>query len=127
MKPIGRSAVLAAVLGALWGGEAAAGEAVVVKATASPSGNGAYTISATIAHADTGWKHYADKFEVLAPDGRVLGTRVLYHPHVDEQPFTRSLGNVRIPAGITSVIVRASDNVHKAGKKTFTIKLPGRK
>ena len=127
MKPIGRSAVLAAVLGALWGGEAAAGESVVVKATASPSGNGTYTISATIAHADTGWKHYTDKFEVLAPGGKVLGTRILVHPHVDEQPFTRSLGNVRIPAGITSVIVRASDNVHKAGKKTFTIKLPGRK
>ena len=99
---------------------------VVVKATASSSGNGTYTISATIAHADTGWKHYTNKFEVLAPDGKVLGTRVLYHPHVDEQPFTRSLGNVRVPEGMTSVIVRASDNVHKAGKKTFTVKLPGR-
>lgn len=108
-------------------GNAAAGEAVVVNATASPSPNGTYTIAATIAHADTGWKHYANKFEVLAPDGKILGTRVLYHPHVDEQPFTRSLGNVRVPAGVTSVIVRASDNVHEAGKKTFTVKLPGRK
>lgn len=92
-------------------------------AAASPSPNGTYTISATIAHADTGWKHYADKFEILAPDGRVLGTRVLYHPPVNEPPFTRSLGNVRVPAGVTSVIVRASDNGHKAGKKTFTVKL----
>ena len=109
------------------GGPAWAGEASVLDATAVANSNGTYTISATIAHADTGWKHYADKFEVLASDGAVLGTRVLYHPHVDEQPFTRSLGNVRVPAGVTSVIVRAADNVHKAGKKTFTVKLPGRK
>ena len=52
--------------------------------------------------------------------------RVLYHPHVNEQPFTRSLGNVRVPAGVTSVIVRTLYNVHKAGKKTFTVKLPRR-
>ncbi len=56
----------------------------------------------------------------------MLGTSVLYHPHVNEQPFTRGLSNVKIPAGITSVIVRAWDSVHKAGTKTFTVKLPGR-
>ena len=69
-------------------GPARAGQASVLDATAVANPNGSYTVSATIAHADTGWKHYADKFEVLAPDGTVLGTRVLYHPHVDEQPFT---------------------------------------
>ena len=129
MKRIGRSAVLAAlaiVIGATWAGTAAAGKATVVRATATASGNGAYSFSATVAHADTGWKHYADKFEVLTPDGTVLGKRILVHPHVDEQPFTRDLGNVKIPAGISSVIVRAWDNVHKAGDKTFTVKLPGR-
>ena len=108
------------------GGDAAAGKALVVKATASQTGRDTFSFTATVSHADTGWKHYADKFEVLAPDGTVLGTRVLYHPHVDEQPFTRSLGNVRVPPGVTSVIVRAADNVHKAGKKTFTVKLPRR-
>ena len=114
------------VLGAFWAGDAAAGKASVVKATASKSANGTYSFSATVAHADSGWKHYADRFEILTADGKVLGTRVLYHPHVDEQPFTRGLGNVKIPAGITSVIVRAWDNVHKAGEETFTVKLPGR-
>ncbi len=108
------------------GGPAWAGQASVLGATAVANPNGSYTISTTIAHADTGWKHYADKFDVLAPDGTVLGTRVLYHPHVDEQPFTRSLGNLQAPVGVTTVIVRASDNVHKAGEKTFTVKLPGR-
>jgi hypothetical protein len=132
MKPIFAAVflggfVVSAVFWALiWPLGAEAGEAKVVNATATANGGGSYTFSATIAHADTGWKHYADKFEVLAPDGRVLGTRVLYHPHVNEQPFTRSLGGVQVPAGLTEVIVRASDNVHKAGKATFTVKLPGR-
>ena len=53
-------------------------------------------------------------------------TTVLCHPRVNEQPFTRGLGNVSIPAGITSVIVRAWGNIHKAGEETFTVKLPGR-
>ncbi|MDA1089589.1 MAG: hypothetical protein O3A85_04665 [Proteobacteria bacterium] len=128
MKRIGTFATLAAALvaGLVWPGTAAAGKASVVKATASRSGDGAYSFTATVAHADSGWEHYADKFEVLSPDGKVLGTRVLLHPHENEQPFTRDLGNVRIPAGITSVVVRAWDNVHKAGEQTFTVKLPGR-
>ncbi len=130
MKRCGRPAALLAalgvVIGATWPGVAAAGKASVVKATATKSGNGAYSFSATVRHADTGWKHYANKFEILSPDGKVLGTRVLYHPHVDEQPFTRGSGSVKIPPGINRVIVRAWDNVHKAGEKTFTVKLPGR-
>ena len=129
MKPFSGSAFLGGlVLSALISvSSAQADKARVLKATASANVGGSYTFSATIAHADTGWKHYADKFEVLAPDGTVLGTRILYHPHVDEQPFTRGLGNVQIPAGIAEVIVRAADNVHKAGKVTFTVKLPPRR
>ncbi len=115
------------LLAMVWTPGAAADKARVLKATATANVGGSYTFSATVAHADTGWKHYADKFEILAPDGTVLGTRILYHPHVDEQPFTRGLGNVQIPAGIAEVIVRASDNVHKAGKVTFTVKLPPRR
>jgi hypothetical protein len=53
-----------------------------------------------------------------------LGTRVLYHPHVDEQPFTRSLGGVRIPAEVTSVILRAHDSVHGAGGREVVVELP---
>ncbi|MBC8338440.1 MAG: hypothetical protein H8E39_07095 [Alphaproteobacteria bacterium] len=107
-------------------GEALAGKASVVDAKATSSGNGTYSFSATVSHADTGWDHYANKFEILSPDGKVLGTRVLFHPHVDEQPFTRGLGNVKIPPGINHVTVRAWDTIHKAGTKTFTVKLPGR-
>ena len=86
---------------------AEADKARVLKATANVGGS--YTFLVTVAHADSGWKHYADKCEVLAADGTVLETRILYHPHVDEQPFTCGLGNVQIPAEIAQVIVRASD------------------
>jgi len=44
----------------------------------------------TLSHADTGWEDYADGWRVELEDGTVLGTRVLGHPHVNEQPFTRS-------------------------------------
>jgi len=45
----------------------------------------------------------------------VLATRTLLHPHENEQPFTRSLSGVRIPDGVTEVIVRAHDKVHGYG------------
>ncbi len=63
-------------------------------------------ISVTLAHPDTGWDHYASGWEVLAPDGTKLGYRELTHPHVEEQPFTRSLSGVTIPDGLDHVFIR---------------------
>jgi len=99
---------------------ALAGKADVLAATATKSGD-AWNVSATVAHADEGWNHYANSFQVLAMDGTVIGTRVLVHPHVDEQPFTRSLGGVQIPAGTTQVRVRAGDLVHGYGGKEVVL------
>ena len=45
--------------------------------------------------------------EVLAPDGTVLATRVLFHPHDDEQPFTRDVAEGRVPRGVDRVRIRA--------------------
>ncbi len=61
----------------------------------------------TILHPDTGWDHYADGWEVLDDAGNRLGFRELHHPHVNEQPFTRSLGQVMVPDGTRRVYVRA--------------------
>ena len=66
----------------------------------------------TVRHADAGWDHHADGWTVLTKTGAPLGHRALLHPHDDEQPFTRSLSDVAIPAGTTRVILRAHDNVH---------------
>jgi hypothetical protein len=101
--------------GLLPGSGASAGEADVVEATLTPADDGSFRLDATVRHEDTGWDHYADAFEVLTPDGESLGTRTLLHPHVDEQPFTRSLSGLRIPDGVDEIVVRAHDNVDGHG------------
>jgi hypothetical protein len=77
----------------------------------------------TVAHQDKGWDHYVNKWEVLTPDGDVIATRTLLHPHVHEQPFTRSLSQIIIPAGIKKVVVRAHDSVHGYGGKTLEVEI----
>lgn len=115
---------LGVLLVSLWSVAALAGEADVIAVEAWKEGVDRYSFAVTVRHADEGWKHYADAWDVVAPDGTVLGTRTLYHPHVDEQPFTRSLSGVAVPAGTTEVIVRAHDKVHGHGGKDFRVKLP---
>ena len=115
--------ILGALLLLLWTGAASAGEADVVAVEAAQEGAGTWRFDVTVAHGDEGWDHYADKWEVLAPDGTILGTRVLLHPHVGEQPFTRSLGGVAIPEEIDRVILRAHDSVHGLGGAEITVEL----
>jgi len=88
-----------------------------------PQGGGSYRFDVTLKHDDEGWDHYANKWQVLSPDGEVLGERILLHPHVNEQPFTRSLGGVGIPADVREVDVRAWDTVHDEGE-TMRVKVP---
>jgi hypothetical protein len=101
-----------------------AGEADIVDVEIRMTGKDTFSFDVTVNHADEGWKHYADKWDVVAPDGSVLGTRTLFHPHVDEQPFTRSLSGVKITDSIKEVTVRAHDSVHEYGGKTITLALP---
>lgn len=104
-----------------------ADKADIIDVKARQTGNNTYAFDVTVRHTDEGWKHYADKWEVLSPDGKVLGTRVLLHPHDDEQPFTRSLSGVQIQASIKTVTVKAHDLKHGWGGKTMTIDLPQNK
>ena len=91
------------------------GEPVVVDAGATRKGD-VWHFAVTIAHGDTGWDHYADGWGVYLPDGTELGFRKLLHPHVEEQPFTRSLSGITIPDGVTEVIIRPHDSVDGWGK-----------
>lgn len=102
---------------------AVAGSADVVAVEVLATAPGLYRFDVTVRHPDTGWDHYADKWEVLAPDGRVLGTRILLHPHVEEQPFTRSLDRVRIPGNVRQVVVRAHDNVDGYGNISQSVEI----
>lgn len=87
---------------------------VVEGAVATQSAAG-WSFSVSVRHADTGWDHYADAWTVFAPDGTELGHRPLAHPHVNEQPFTRSQSGIRIPDGTERVIIRAHDSLHGWG------------
>ena len=114
--------ILSAVLGFL-AHPAFAGEADVIAVDVEAAGSGKWRFNVTVRHADTGWDHYANGWEVVGPDGAVLGKRVLAHPHVEEQPFTRS-GLIDIPAGIPEVTVRATDLVHGLGGVEVVVTLP---
>ncbi|MEM6621063.1 MAG: hypothetical protein AAF674_02460 [Pseudomonadota bacterium] len=104
-------------------GSAFAGDVEVLAATAQANGN-SWRFEVTVRHADTGWEHYADAWRIVGPDGTVYGTRTLHHPHVEEQPFTRSLAGVVIPPGVSTVMVQARDSVHGWGAATFSVDLP---
>ena len=106
------------------GGTAMAGAADVIDVAVRKAGAGMYDFDITIASDDRGWEHYADLFEVLAPDGRVLGTRVLLHPHEDEQPFTRDLHGIAIPQDIGRVTLRAHHKPLGYDGATMTVDLP---
>jgi hypothetical protein len=99
-------------------------EADIVNVRVTQTSPGVYRFTVAVVHDDIGWKHYANKWDVVAPDGTVLGTRELLHPHVHEQPFTRSLSGVKIPDGIGRVTLRAHDFVHGYGGKEKMVDLP---
>ena len=102
---------------------AAADPAEIVGAEAIPGADG-WRFDVTLRHADTGWDDYADGWRVEAEDGTVLGTRELLHPHVQEQPFTRSLGGVALPEGTREVWIAASTNVGGWEGERFALTLP---
>lgn len=102
---------------------AAAEPPQVETATATRTGQ-TWRFDVTLLHPDTGWDHYADGWRVLDAAGNELGLRVLYHPHVDEQPFTRSLSGVAIPAGTGQVLVEARCSVDGWSGRPAAVTLP---
>lgn len=82
---------------------------------------GAWDVGVTVRHEDSGWDHYADRWVIVDGEGRELARRVLRHPHVDEQPFTRSLEGVRLPPGLKRFEVRAHCSAHGDGGRAVTV------
>lgn len=95
----------------------------VIEAVKGMQAGNTWRFDVTLSHPDTGWDHYADGWRVLSMDGTVLGTRVLHHPHVNEQPFTRSLSGLKIPADITQVQIEAKDSLDGWDGEVITIDL----
>lgn len=99
-----------------------ASEVVVVDAKADQRDSGWY-FSVTLEHEDSGWDHYADAWRIVDEKGTVLGTRTLLHPHENEQPFTRSLGDVKLPKNVNIVYIEAHDKIHGWSPDKFKLVL----
>ncbi len=95
----------------------------VVAATGSADTDGTYTFAATISSPYDTAEQYADGWRVIGPDGTTYGTRVLTHPHADEQPFTRSLSGIDIPDDVSIVVVQARDLLNGWGGATVEIQV----
>lgn len=92
--------------------------------------DGSWTFSVTVEHEDKGWEDYADGWDVVLPDGSAIKpdpespfTRLLLHPHENEQPFTRSQRGIEIPTGVETVTVRAHDLVDGFGGQEVAVDL----
>lgn len=111
-----------ALLFLLLPGTALADDAVIENVEARASG-GTWSFSVTLSHGDTGWDDYADGWRVVSADGTELGLRTLFHPHVEEQPFTRSLSGVEIPAEMDEVYIEARTNTDGWGAVRYPVSL----
>lgn len=98
----------------------------VIGVEVDPAGENRFHVDATLSSPYDSPSRYADAFRVLGPDGKVLGVRELLHHHANEQPFTRRLSRVEIPAGVERVTVQGRDQEHGYGGQTLSVALPGR-
>jgi hypothetical protein len=98
----------------------------VIAAKVQPRGADTFDFDVTVSSPYDTPLRYADAFRVLHKDGTVYGERVLLHDHATEQPFTRDLQGVKVPAGVRSVVVQARDLKNGWGGKTVEVVLPAR-
>jgi len=89
-----------------------AGEVKIIEADFHQTSSNKWSVNVTLEHDDTGWSHYADNWRVVDMEGNVLGDRVLHHPHVGEQPFTRGLSSINIVEDTKVVYIEAHDKKH---------------
>ena len=120
-----RSIITFAMCGFLmfWSTLLFAGEADVIDVKVVKVDADVYRFSVTVRHEDEGWDHYADRWDILDMEGNNLGSRVLMHPHEDEQPFTRSK-TLSLPMHVEKVRIRAHDKVHGTGGAEIGVIIP---
>ncbi len=82
-----------------------------------------WEVSVTLRHADSGWDHFADWWRITDASGSELARRVLRHPHMNEQPFTRSLQGIEFPPDIRRLVVGAHCKVHGHGGNSVQVDL----
>ncbi len=98
----------------------------VVGAKVTPRGGDHFDFDVTVSSPYDTPQRYADAFRVVGAKGQVYGERKLLHDHAGEQPFTRDLHGVAIPAGVRRVTVEARDQKYGYGGRKLEVALPGR-
>ncbi|MEL7356506.1 MAG: hypothetical protein AAFN40_08075 [Cyanobacteria bacterium J06560_6] len=94
-------------------------EVGVAAVTVAREENTKYQFAVTVKSPDEGCDRYANWWEVITEDGKLLYRRILAHSHVEEQPFTRSGGPVDVEPDEV-VIVRS--HMHPTGYHTQAMK-----
>ena len=117
--------ILLLTLAAPWNTAFANDATIVAVKIQTTGGDNSFRVDVTLEHGDEGWDHYANRWDVLDENGEVLGSRTLHHPHVNEQPFTRSL-RLTIPETVKTITIVASDSVHGDNSETKSVPVPGR-
>jgi hypothetical protein len=64
-----------------------AGKPNVVSPRIIMIGEPSYSFQVTVAHEDTSWEHYANRWEVIGPKRTFTTTRILPHPHICQPHF----------------------------------------
>ncbi len=100
-----------------------ASDAKIIKASAEMTSAKKFNITVTVEHGDEGWDHYANAWRVFSSEGELIGERVLHHPHVKEQPFTRSLLGLAVPANVSEVVIVAVCSKTGESKASYKLKL----
>lgn len=116
MKPLILTSLLSLPIPAL------ADDPQIIDAKAALTSSG-WKVSVTLTHPDTGWDHFADGWRVLDTSGNELGLRVLAHPHVTEQPFTRSLLLKDVPKNLQTLQIQARCLVDGWGSELYSVEL----
>ncbi len=94
-----------------------------IESVAIRSSGATWTFNVTLLHPDTGWDHYTNAWRIEDESGNILGQRDLAHPHVNEQPFTRSLSGVEIPDNLDVIYIRSRCNIDGWSEATKAIDL----
>ena len=67
----------------------------IVNVKANKAGN-KYSFSVSVQSPDISCEQYANWWEILSEDGKLLYRRILWHSHTKEQPVTRSGGSLTL-------------------------------
>ncbi|WP_372988711.1 hypothetical protein [Sulfitobacter sp.] len=91
--------------------QAAVADYATINSVRAIQKDGLWSFTVTISHKDTGWEHFSDAWRIVDQSGKQIAIRELIHPHVDEQPLTRSLSGIDLPDDLTEVGIQVRDTV----------------